>query len=105
MSQWRQVEGGVGLQRVSAVRAVRQARAVETMGINAENIAPSCASMHQVPAEAPTHPYWPRIDDEGRCERTARLPVSRSSTTPKRLLRGPCAHSGINRSTRSETSE
>jgi hypothetical protein len=64
---------------------------VETAGINPENIAPSCASMHQVPAEAPTHPYWPRIDDEGSCERTARLPVSRSSTTLERLLRGPYA--------------
>jgi len=64
---------------------------VETLGINPENIAPSRASMHQVPAVAPTYPYWARIDDEGRCERTARLPVSRSSTTPKRLLRGPCA--------------
>ncbi len=64
---------------------------METVGINPENIAPSCASMHQVPAVAPPHPYWARIDDEGRCERTARLPVSCPSTTTKRLLRGPCA--------------
>ncbi len=63
---------------------------METVGINPENIAPSRASMHQVPAVAPTYPYWARIDDEGRCERTARLPVSRSSSNPKRLLWGPC---------------
>ena len=34
--------------------------------------------------------YRAEIDDEGRCERTARLPVSRSSIIPKRLLRGSC---------------
>ena len=61
------------------------------MGINPENIAPPRASRRQVPAVAPTRPYWTGVDDEGRCERTARLPVSRSSTTTKRLLRGPCA--------------
>ena len=79
---------------------------METVGIDPENIAPSCASMHQVPGVAPTHPYWARTDDERRCERTAKIARLSLPDHPKAPAAGSVrAHSGTNRTSRCGTIE